>query len=161
MTSTPSSRPTAAAAIRAFEPAGGHEGMHDAARRVIDRDGEAEPDAGDGRVDPDDPRASVRERPSRVPGVQRRVGLDHVLDDATGAHRERTPERADDPGGDRAGEPHRVADRDDQLSDPEPRGFAELRRGEAASLEAEDRQVGELVPSDDIERDLSSIDERG
>ena len=155
MTSTPWSRPTAVATrggrgtpaardpdVRALEPPRRHQRVHDAAGGVVDRDREAEPDTRDGRVDPDDPSASVGERSARVPGVERGVGLDDVLDDAAGLHREGAAEGADHPRRDRPREPHRVADRDDELTDAEARGLAELRRLEAAAvLQAEHRQI--------------------
>src|SRR5690242_11417183 len=79
-------RPRAArqAEVRAPEAALAHQGADDAARAVVDRHGESEPDAGDGRVDADDARPAVRERAARVAGVQRRVRLDDVVDDPPG-----------------------------------------------------------------------------
>jgi hypothetical protein len=104
----------------------------------------------------------VGERAARVPGVQRGVGLDHVLDDAARLHRERAAEGAHHAGGDGSGEAHRVPDRHDELPDAEPRRFAELRRFEvAAALEPEHRQVRELVATDHVERDLPPVHERG
>jgi hypothetical protein len=137
--------------------------VHDAAGRVVDRDGEAEPDAGDGRIDPDDASAAVGERAARVPGVQRGVGLDDVLDDAAGGlHRKRAAEGAHHARGDRPGEAHRIPDRDDELPHAEPRRLAELRRLEVgAALKPEHRQVRELVAADHVERDLPSVHERG
>ena len=44
------------------------------------RDREAEPDPGDGGVDADQPSAAVGERAAGVAGVERGVGLDHVVD---------------------------------------------------------------------------------
>ena len=48
----------------------------------VDGHGQAEPDARDGGVDADDAAAAVGERAARVAGVERGVGLDHVVDDA-------------------------------------------------------------------------------
>ena len=69
---------------------------------------------------PDDAAAPVDERAAGVARVERRVGLDHVVDDAhraARAGRQRAAERGDDAGGHRAGEAVRVADRDDELAD--------------------------------------------
>src|SRR2546427_8671977 len=85
--------------------------------------------ARDGGVDADHPPAAVGERAARVTRVERRVGLDDVLDDAAGragARRQRAAERAHHPRRHRAGEAERVADRDDQLADAQPVGIAEL-----------------------------------
>ena len=92
---------------------------------------------------PDHPPAAVRERAARVARVERGVGLDHVVDDAAGApraRRQRAAERRDDAGGDRAAEPVRVADRDDELADAQALGVAELGGGEAVALGAQQRR---------------------
>ena len=75
--------------------------------------------------------SAVRERAARVARVERRVGLDHVVDDARPRRprRQRAAERRDDARRDRAGEPVRVADRDDELADAQALGVAELGRG--------------------------------
>ena len=49
-------------------------------------------DARDGGVDADHASVSVRERAAGVARVQRRVGLDHVVDDAPAAGRQRAAE---------------------------------------------------------------------
>src|SRR5581483_4596566 len=48
--------------VRAPEPSLRHQRADDPPRDAVDRNGEAEPDAGDGGVDPDHPRAAVGER---------------------------------------------------------------------------------------------------
>ena len=143
----PEERPADAAVV--------HQGADDRPGRGVDRHGQAEADPGDGRVDPDDPAAPVGERPARVAGVERGVGLDDVLDEPARppvAGGERSPEGADDAGGHAAGEPERVADRDDELADAEPVGVAERRGGKAAAGRPDDREVGERVAPDDVER---------
>src|ERR1700712_4563933 len=85
----------------------------DLAGRGRHRDGEPEPDPRDGGVDPDDVPRRVGQGPAGVAGVQRRVGLDHVLDDAARAAvagRQRAAEGAHDAGGPAAREPQRGAD---------------------------------------------------
>ena len=120
------------------------------------------PIAGDRRVDADDPAARVGERAAGVARVERRVGLDDVLDEPAGsavARRERPAEGADDAGRHAAGEAERVADRDDELADPQPVGVAERRGGELAAGRADDREVRERVATDDLERELRAVDE--
>ena len=94
--------------------------------------------------------ARVGERPAGVARVQRRVRLDHVLDDATGRHRQRAPERRDDAGRHRASEPERAADRDDELADAQPVGVTELGRGQAVRVESEHGEIGERIGADDL-----------
>ena len=47
-----------------------------------DRDGESKADAGDRGIDADDLSGRICKRATRVAGVERRIGLDHVLDHA-------------------------------------------------------------------------------
>ena len=70
------------AEVGAAEAALGHQRADDRPRRLVDRHGEAEADTGDGGVDADDAAMPVRERAAGVARVERRVGLDHVVDDA-------------------------------------------------------------------------------
>ena len=112
-----------------------HQRADDPPRRGVDRHREPEADAGDRGVDPDHLGRAVDQRPAGVARVQRRVGLDHVVDvthRAAGARRQRAPERGHDAGGDRAGEPVRVADRDDQLPDAQPPRPRRAPRGSAS-----------------------------
>ena len=125
---------------------------------------EPQADAGDRGVDPDDPAPGVGERAAGVAGVQGRVGLDDVLDEPARpsvARRERPAKGAHDTGRDAAGEAERVADRDDQLPDPEPVGVTEWCGGQAAGGGTDHREVGERVPPDDLERQLRAVDEGG
>src|SRR5919204_1274890 len=52
-----------------------------------------------GGVDPDDVPRPVGERAAGVAGIERGVGLDHVVDDSSALRRQRSPERGDDAGG--------------------------------------------------------------
>ena len=123
------------------DPAVPDEGGEDGLRRGVERDGETEAlaDAGtdDRRVDADDPAPTVGQRTAGVARMERGVGLDHVVDDpghlAVGGG-QRASEGGHDPGADRAAEAERVADRDDQLADPEVVGVAELGRHEVVAL---------------------------
>ncbi len=77
-------RPRAAgdAEVGATNPAVRHQIADQLARGVVDRHGQPEPDAGDCRVDADEPTRRVDQRSARVSWVERRVGLDHVVDHA-------------------------------------------------------------------------------
>ena len=140
-----------------------HERAEDPLRRAVDRHCQAEADARDGGVDADDPRRRIGERPTGVARVERRVGLDDVLDEAARAsvpRGERSPEGGHDAGRHRAGEPERVADRHDELPDTQPCRITERRRLER-SLDPQDREVGERVAADHAEWPLGIVDERG
>src|SRR6266545_2603587 len=82
-------RPRAArdAEVCAPEAAFGHKRADDLPGGGVDRDGEPETEAGNRRVDPDHLRACVRERTAGVARIERRIGLDDVLDDAAGRNR--------------------------------------------------------------------------
>ena len=54
----------------------------------------------------------------------------------------------------------RVADRDDELADAKLLRIAEFRRLEVASVGAEDGQVGQWIRPDDLEFELTAVDER-
>src|SRR4051812_14848649 len=71
--------------------------------------------------------------PPELPGVERGVGLDHVVDDThvrARAGRKRASERRHHAGSDGAGESVRIPDRDDELADAQLFRVAELRRSE-------------------------------
>ena len=138
-----------------------HQGGDDLARRGVDRNGEAEAEAGDRRVDADDLRLCVGERAARVAGVERSVGLDHVLDDAALRNRQRPAERRDNAGRQRSAEAERAADRDHELADAQPVGVAELGGREAVRVESQDGEIGERIGADELELVLASVDEGG
>ena len=112
---------------------------HDVARRV-DRHRERDALAAENHrgVDADDLRAARDERPARVAGIERGIGLDQVLHQPHGARAQRAAERADDAGRDRVLKTKRIADRDDELTGsqcrtnrrtaPRSRSGAETRR---------------------------------
>ena len=117
-------RPAAAddAEIGAPHPPVAHQRRHDVERRRVDR---ARRGRGRSRPAPcSRPTRRAREStsaPPELPGVQRGVGLDHVLDDPS-ARGQRAAERADHAGGHRAGEAVRVA------RPPRPAGPPAARR---------------------------------
>ena len=71
------------------------------------------------------------------------------------------PSARDDAGGHGPGEAERVADRDDELADPQPGRVAERRGGQVAARRPDDGQVRERIAADDLERELVAVDERG
>ena len=54
--------------------------------------------------------------PPEFPGIQRGIGLNHLIDQPPGSRSERSPERADHAGGDGVMEAVRIANRDHELS---------------------------------------------
>ena len=61
----------------------------------------------------------IQQRPARIAGIDRGIGLDHVGDLAAAAGRQPALERADDAAGQRLIEPERIADRKRGLTDLE------------------------------------------
>ena len=151
------------AEVRPTNPAIAHQRGEDRSCRGVDRHGQAEPDAGNGRVDAHDASAGVGQRSARVARVERGIGLDDVLDEprcAAIARPERPAERADDARRDRTAEAERVADGDHELADLEPAGVAEPS-GRRVTFGADDGEIRERVTADDPERLLRSVDEGG
>ena len=71
--------------------------------------------------------------------------------------RKRAAERADDAGGDRALKAERVADRDDQLADPQPARIAEPGEGRRLAVEAQHREIGVGVVADEAGREAAAV----
>src|SRR5581483_4933415 len=103
------------------------------------------------RRDADHLAAEIEERPARVPVVDRRVGLDRVLDRGVVRRGDLAPEGADDPAGDGVVEPERVADRDDAVADLDLVGVAERDRVEPARqrVDLDHREVRRGVLADE------------
>jgi hypothetical protein len=72
--------PSSDAQVGARHFAARHEVADQLAGGVIDWHGEPESNSGDGGVDPDEPAGRVDESSARVPGIERGVGLNHVVD---------------------------------------------------------------------------------
>ena len=125
----------------------------------VGRDGEADADVAgralrrcDLRVDADHLGAVVQQRAARVAAVDRRVGLDHVIDGIAVRRGDRALlDSADDPGSRRAREPERVADRDDGVSDTHDARVPEHERRQAARarLDPEHGDVGGRIATDE------------
>ena len=175
-TSRPRGRPSEAATTRrqrarathdaevgAADPTMLDQRRDDPARRAIDRHGEAQADARHRGVDADDAAARVRERAPGVARIERGIGLDHVLDEparATIARGDRPPERRDDTRRHGPREAQRIADRDHELADLEPRGVPERRGRGLAALRADDREIRERIAADDARTAISrAVDE--
>ena len=103
------------------------------------------------RVDADHVAAPVQQRPARVAVVDRRVGLDDVVDRVAVRCGDRALDRADDPGGNRAVETERVADRDDGVAHLRRVGVAERERRQRARarVDLEDGEVARRIGADD------------
>ena len=84
--------------------------------------------ARDLRVHADHPALQVEQRPARVAVVDRRVGLDRIVDREAVRRLHLAMESADDAGRDRLLEPERAADRHDAVADPELGRVAEAER---------------------------------
>src|SRR5205823_866916 len=69
-----------------------HQRADDLAGRLVDGHRQPEPDARDCGVDADHAAGAVREGAARVAGVERGIGLDHVVDDAPALGRQRPAE---------------------------------------------------------------------
>ena len=83
--------------VAAANPAVANQLRRDEPRRVArDREAEALCRHDDRGIDSDDVAARVDQRPARVAGVERGVGLDDVVDQPPGLRAQRPAERADD-----------------------------------------------------------------
>ena len=147
------------AEVGAAHPPVAHQGRHDPPGRRVHRDGEPEPGPGHRRVDADHPGLGVGEGAAGVTGVERRVRLDDVLDQAVLAHRQRPAEGAHHARGDRAGQPEGVADGDDELPDPQLVRLTELGGLRRRAGRADHRQVGQRVRAHHLERGRGAVGE--
>ena len=98
------------------------------------------------------------ERAARIAGIERRIGLDHVVDQAAGARAQRAPERRDDAGRHGRFEAERIADRDHELPAPQPLRVAERRgRERDRRVDAHQRKVGVGIVADDARREAAPL----
>ena len=105
-------------------------------RRGVAGDGEADVvGAGDdGGVDAHHLAPGRDQRAAGVAGVQRRVGLDKILDQPAGVAAQGAADGGDHAGGDGGLEPQRVADRHHQLAAPERLESPSLAAGRVTGL---------------------------
>ncbi len=126
----------------------------------VDRNGEADalPLGVDGDVDADDFALDVQQGPATVSRVDGRVRLDEIGKRAPGFLRwHRAAKGGDDAGGDGTGEPERIADGDDGLTDHQVGGRADRRRGEVPGLDTKHGQVAVGVDADQLRRHLRAV----
>ena len=94
----------------------------------------------------------VTSGPPELPGIQRGVGLDDVVHQASAPRAKRAPERADDAARHRIFEAVRIADRDRDLADLHSVRIAERdeRQMPAVLRHAQQGQVGVRIVADDV-----------
>src|SRR5467141_985846 len=119
--------------------------------RGVDSDGEADSLRGqnDGGIDPDHFSARVHERAPGVARVQRRIGLDDVVDETARLGSERPAQGADNARGHGGLEAVRIADRDRDLTHTHRSRVAERGRREGIGADANDREVGLGIVADE------------
>ena len=129
----------------------------------VDADGEADPlRRGDNRgVDADHAAGAGDEGAAGIAGVERRVGLDDAVEEASAAGAQGATERADDPGGDGAGKTEGIADGDDELADLEGRGCAKLGVRQPCSGQAQHGDVGGRIVTDEGGLEALAIGDAG
>ena len=103
--------------------------------------------ADDGRVDADEFAAQVDERAARVTRVDRRVGLDEILQAVADTL---AAKRADDARCDRVAEAERIADCYDEVADANSLGVADRHLGKTISVHLEYRNIGFGIGADDF-----------
>ena len=109
------------------------------------------PARGDLRVDADHLALGVEQRAARVAGVDRRVGLDDLVDREAVGRLDLALEAGHDARGRRAVEAERVADRDHAVADLRLVGVGELERADAAGVARVDLDGGEVGRGVDAE----------
>jgi hypothetical protein len=136
--------------------------LHDAAG-ARDRNGEADAEraAGarvDGGVDADQIACTSTSAPPELPGVDRGVGLDEVLE---GVDAEvRAAERRDDAHGHRLPDAERVADGEHDVADAKVSIWPKVMAGQFFGLDLQDGEIGFRVAADDFAfRCLPSLSE--
>ena len=128
----------------------------------VDRHAEAEPLGAedDGGVDAHDPAARVDERAARVSRIQRDVALDHVVDEPPALRSHRPTEGAHDAGRDGEAEAERIADRDDELPDAQPRRAPERGVRRRRRVHSDDGEIRVRIGADDAGRVGRSVAQR-
>ena len=101
------------------------------------------------------------QRPAGVAGVERGVGLDHVVHLPPGPGSQRAAHRAHHARGHRVLEPVRVADGDHQLTHADRRRVAERRRHQIVAGDPHHREVGLRVGAYQVRLELPPVRQRG
>ena len=93
-----------------------------------------------GRIDPDDLASQIKERPTGISRIDRRIGLNKVF--ITGQIHVFPADPTDDPQGDGPVQPERIAHGQDPLSDFDRTGIPERRAGQfAVCLDFQKRKI--------------------
>ena len=112
----------------------------------------------DRRVDADELAVQVHERAARVARVDRRVGLNEVLERLT--VEAAAPERADDAGRHAVREAERIADRHDVVADAQRRRIAERDARQVRGVDLQHREIRAFVRADDARREAAVLEQR-
>ena len=137
--------------VAAADAAVANEARCDEARRVArNREAQSLRRKDGRRVDADHLAARRHERSARVARIQRGVGLDDVVHQASRLPAQRSAERADHAGGNGMMKPVRVADGDRNLPDPDGTRVAERRERQRRSVDADNGEIGVRILADEI-----------
>ncbi len=104
-------------------------------------------------IDADHFAAGGHQRPAGVAGIERRIGLNHVVHQPARARAQRSAERADDAGGHRVVKAIGIADGNRHLADADRPRIAERgprQRRSGTGVRADDREIRVDVASDRI-----------
>ena len=129
---------------------------------VLIADREADPLRGqdDRGVHADDLRGGVDEGASGVPGVQRGIGLDDVVDEPARARSKGPAQRAHHTRGHGVLEPVRVADGDRDLTDAERSRSRPASATRSSGEDPDDGQIGIGIIADDPRLDAPPVRQR-
>ncbi len=95
----------------------------------------------DGGVHADHGTARIDERAAGIAWIQRRIGLDHIVNEPPGAGTQAPPQGTDDSGGDGVFKAQGIADGDRQLPDLQIAAACKLNVRRAATAYPDHRQV--------------------
>ena len=126
-------------------------------RRRRDRKADTLGHTDDRGVDADDLAGGGYQRPAGIARVQRRVGLDHAVDQPARAGAQRAPEGADHARRYRALKAERIADRHHQLTDPQLPRIAEPGKRRSVALEPQHREVGVGIVADQVRGEAAPV----
>jgi hypothetical protein len=121
------------------------------------READALRGADDGRVDADDLAARVDKRSPGIAGIERGVGLDHVVDEPPGGAAQRAAEPAHDPRGRRLLEAHGGADRNGNLSQPHGAAVGEDKVRDLVGAHAKNRKIAVRVVAHQVRGETPAV----
>src|SRR5262245_25160154 len=113
------------------------------------------------RIDAYDLAQGIDQGTAGVAGVERRVGLDHVVDQPSRFGAERATKGADDAGGDAVLKTVRIANGDGELADANFIRVAKLGCDQPSRGNSDYRKVGARVVTDQARVEAPSVAERG